>query len=317
MNKRNIGLSELNIAPWMLGGNVFGWTIGAEQSFHVLDAFTSAGFNSIDTADAYSTWVPGNQGGESETIIGQWFQKRKNRSGIILATKVGSTMPRSPKKILKKAYILKAVEDSLRRLQTDYIDLYQSHYDDPETPVEETLEAYWTLIKSGKVRYIGASNFSPGRLVESINTSKTLHLPGYVSLQPQYNLYDRADYEANYAKICQEQQLGVIPYYSLASGFLSGKYRDKADLDKSKRGSGIDKYLDNRGFSILQAMDEVAERHHCSLAAIALAWLMARPGITAPIASATKVEQVKQLAKAATIKLSGAELELLNNASAY
>ncbi len=318
MEKRKIGDSDLSIAPLVFGGNVFGWTIDEQTSFTLLNAFVDHGLNCIDTADVYSRWAPGNQGGESETIIGKWLKKTGKRNDVIIATKIGSSMTANDsRKNLSKAYILKGVEDSLRRLQTDHIDLYQSHYDDQDTAVQETLEAYDQLIKDGKVRYIGASNFSPERLKESLQTSERTGLPSYVSLQPEYNLYDREGYEKDLEAICKEHGLGVITYYSLASGFLSGKYRSESDLNKSKRGQGIKKYLNDRGQRILGALDELSREHDASSAAISLAWVMARPTVTAPIASATSVEQLKELARSVEIKLSTEDIAKLDQASAY
>jgi aryl-alcohol dehydrogenase-like predicted oxidoreductase len=316
MEKRKLGNSGLELTPLAFGGNVFGWTIDEKTSFEILDAFTEAGFNFIDTADVYSRWKPGNQGGESETIIGNWLKKRGNRDQILIATKVGADMGQGEKS-LTKAYILKAVEDSLKRLQTDYIDLYQSHYDDPETPVEETLEAYAELVKAGKVRVIGASNFSPERLGEALKASREKGLPRYESLQPEYNLYARENFERTLEPLCLENNIGVIPYFSLASGFLTGKYRSEADLNKSPRGGGIGKYLNERGFRILKALDEVAANHTATPAQVALSWLLHRPGITAPIASATSVSQLKDLIHATELKLEPTDLEKLNDASAY
>jgi len=315
MKKRKLGNSGLEVAPWAFGGNVFGWTVDAPKAFELLDAFVAAGFNLIDTADIYSKWVPGNHGGESETIIGQWLKRSGNRKKVVLATKVG--MEIGPKKKgLAKSYILRAAEDSLRRLQTDYIDLYQSHKDDPTAPLAETLEAYAQLIQQGKVRAIGASNYSAERLAEALRVSERHGLPRYESLQPQYNLYDRADYEKKLEPLCREKGLGVITYYSLASGFLTGKYRSAADLTKGPRGAGIKAYLNDRGLRILRALDEVAGGLGSTPARVALAWLIARPGITAPIASATSLEQLKDLAKAAVLKLDASAIRLLDQASA-
>lgn len=299
----------------MLGGNVFGWTLDEAASFRVLDAYVDAGLNFIDTADIYSTWVPGHAGGESETIIGNWLKASGKRPKIVLATKVGMQMG-SGKKGLKKAYILEAVEDSLRRLRTDFIDLYQSHQDDPETPLEETLDAFAQLIKQGKVRAIGASNYGAARLVEALRVSERNGLPRYESLQPKYNLCERGEYEADLEPLARKEGLGVIPYYGLASGFLTGKYRSEADLSKSVRGAGVKKYLNPKGFAILAALDEAARKFNATPGKVALAWLMARPGITAPIASATSVEQVKDLAGAAELELDAASLEALDRASA-
>ncbi|XWW44255.1 aldo/keto reductase [Fibrella sp. USSR17] len=314
MEQRTIGSSTLSVAPLAFGGNVFGWTANEATSYQLLDAFVDTGFNLIDTADVYSHWVPGNQGGESETIIGKWLKKTGKRDQIVLATKLGSKMA-PDKKGLSKAYVAQAVEDSLRRLQTDYIDLYQSHYDDLDTPIEETLDGFSQLIKAGKVRFIGASNFTPDRLRESMELSATQGYPAYQSLQPEYNLYDRETYEQQYEPIVKQYGLGVINYYALASGFLTGKYRSEADLSKSPRGQGVKKYLNDRGFRILKALDEVAEQYSATPAQISLAWLMAHPGITAPIASATSVEQLHDIAKAAELKLDEAAISQLTTAS--
>ncbi|HJQ26824.1 MAG TPA: aldo/keto reductase [Blastocatellia bacterium] len=315
MEKRQLGNSGLAVAPLAFGGNVFGWTVDEPTSFQLLDAFVAAGFDFIDTADLYSRWKPGNQGGESETIIGNWMRERGNRDRVIVATKLGIDMGEG-KKGLSRAYIMRAVEDSLARLQTDYIDLYQSHIDDTETPLEETLSAYARLIEQGKVRAIGASNYSGKRLAEALAVSRELGLPRYESLQPNYNLYDRAEYEADMEPVCLEHNIGVISYYSLASGFLTGKYRSEADLSKSVRGQGLKKYLDERGFRILRALDEVAEPYDSTPARVALAWLIARPSITAPIASATSLDQLEDLTAAAHLKLDQAAIEKLNQASA-
>ncbi len=317
MKKRSLGKSGIQVAPLAFGGNVFGWTVDQKASFDLLDAFVDLGFALVDTANMYSTWAPGNQGGESETIIGRWLKATGKRDQIVLATKVGMEMGDGSKG-LKKAYILKSAEDSLKRLQTDYIDLYQSHRDDPETPLDETLSAYQTLIEQGKVRAIGASNYDAGRLKEALEVSKTPNLPAYISLQPEYNLYDRGGFEESLEKLCLEEELGVICYYSLASGFLSGKYRSEADLGKSARGGGIGKkYLNERGWRILAALDETAAAHQTVPAVIALAWLMQRAAVTAPIASATSVAQLTELAKAADVSLTEEEKEKLDLASAY
>jgi aryl-alcohol dehydrogenase-like predicted oxidoreductase len=312
---RKLGNSGLDVSPLMLGGNVFGWTVDEPSGFKILDAFVDAGLNFIDTADIYSTWVPGHTGGESETIIGNWLKRSGKRSRIVLATKVGMQMPAG--KGLKKSYILQAAEDSLRRLQTDHIDHYQSHEDDPSTPLEETLEAYAELIKQGKVRAIGASNYSADRLAESLKVSKQHGLPSYQSLQPKYNLYDREEYEAALEPLILKEGIGVIPYYGLAAGFLTGKYRSESDANKSARGGGvIKKYLNERGLRILAALDQVAKSHRSTPGKVALAWLIARPGITAPIASATSVEQVHDLVGATQLELDRASIEVLNQASA-
>jgi aryl-alcohol dehydrogenase-like predicted oxidoreductase len=315
MKKRKLGNSGLEVSPLALGGNVFGWTVDEPAAFAILDAFVAAGFNLIDTADTYSRWVTGNKGGESETIIGKWLRKSGKRDQVVIATKVGSDMGPG-KKGLSKTYIRRAVEDSLDRLQTDNIDLYQAHRDDPDTPLEETLEAYSQLIREGKVRAIGASNYSAERLSEALRISRQQGYPGYQSLQPRYNLYDRADYERSLEPLCREKGLGVITYYSLASGFLTGKYRSDQDLSKSIRGQGVKIYLNERGFRILKALDEVAKQQHTAPASVALAWLLARPGITAPIASATSVEQLNDLVQATKLELDQASIELLNRASA-
>jgi len=311
-----LGKSGLEVAPLAFGGNVFGWTVDESTSFKLLDNFVAAGFNLIDTADVYSYWVPGNHGGESETIIGNWLKSSGDRKRVVIATKVGMEMG-PDKKGLSRSYIFKAVEGSLRRLQTDYIDLYQSHTDDPETPIEETLEAYSELIKQGKVRAIGASNFTAERLKESIRLSEEKGLPRYESLQPLYNLYERADYETNLEPVCVEEGIGVIPYFALASGFLTGKYRREADLSKSPRGQGVKKYLDERGMRILDALDRVAKQHKSTPTRVALAWLIARPSITAPIASATKLEQLNDLIEGANLILDAESMEILNQASEY
>ena len=316
MKKRQLGKSGLSVSPLAFGGNVFGWTVDEPTSFKLLDAFFSAGFDFIDTADVYSRWAPGNKGGESETILGKWMKQRGNRDKTIIATKVGMEMG-PDKKGLSKSYIVGAVEDSLRRLQTDYIDLYQSHEDDRQTPLEETLEAFAQLVEQGKVRAIGASNYSAERLAEALKISEQQKLPRYESLQPLYNLYDRADYEKELEPICLEKGLGVISYYSLASGFLTGKYRAEEDLSKSVRGRGVKKYLDERGFRILKALDEVAKQHDSTPARVALAWLVARPGITAPIVSATSLEQLNDLVEATRLELEQSSIELLNRASAW
>jgi aryl-alcohol dehydrogenase-like predicted oxidoreductase len=316
MKKRQLGQSSIEVAPLMLGGNVFGWTADEATSFKILDAFVAAGLNFIDTADSYSTWVPGHQGGESETIIGNWFKRSGKRDKVVIATKVGSEIPGQGKG-LSKAWIMRQVEASLKRLQTDRLDLYQSHRDDPATPVEETLEAYAQLIQQGKVRLIGCSNFTAERTKESLTASRKHGWPKYESLQPHYNLYERAAYETTLEPLALQEKLGVIPYYSLASGFLTGKYRSQDDLKKSQRGQSTKKYLNDRGFRILQALDQVAERHQIKPAQVALAWLMARPTITAPIASATSVEQFNELAQATQLELDREAMEKLNRASSY
>lgn len=315
MEKRILGKTDLNIAPIVFGGNVFGWTIDEQKSFEILDQFVESGFNFIDTADVYSRWVPGNKGGESETIIGNWLKKNNKRREVIIATKVGSDMGNG--KSLKKDYIINQVEHSLSRLQTDYIDLYFSHFDDETTPVEETLSAYETLIKEGKVRWIGASNFSAERLKESLLFSASNNLPRYEVYQPGYNLFDRQEFEQDHEKICTEHGLGVVTYYSLASGFLTGKYRSEDDLKKSQRGGGVKKFLNDRGFRILSALDQVAETHGVEQASVALSWLINHPSITAPIASVTDLSQLKSFTEAANLNLSSEYISLLNEASSY
>jgi aryl-alcohol dehydrogenase-like predicted oxidoreductase len=315
MKKRKLGNSGLEVYPLAFGGNVFGWTADETISFRLLDAFVAAGFNLIDTADTYSRWVAGHNGGESETIIGKWLQRSGKRKKVIIATKVGKEMGPN-KKGLSKSYIFQAVEDSLQRLQTDYIDLYQSHDDDAETPMEETLQAYGQLIKDGKVRAIGASNFSAKRLAEALQVSEQNGFPRYQSLQPLFNLYDRADYEKELEPLCREKGLGVISYFSLASGFLTGKYRSEADLANRARADMVKKYLNARGYRILDALERVARQHKVTPAAAALAWLIARPTVTAPIASATSLEQLKQLIEAATLVFDPSSIALLDQASA-
>ena len=310
---RELGHSGLHLAPLVLGGNVFGWTADETTSFAVLDAFVAGGGNAIDTADVYSAWVPGHAGGgQSETVIGKWLKQRSRRDDVLIFTKVGMELG-PDKKGLSKARVKQALEDSLRRLQTDYVDLYQSHKDDTTLPVSEPLEAYADLIKEGKVRAIGASNFKPERLQDALDAAQG-GLPRYQSLQPEYNLYDRDTFENEDLKVVQANDLGVIPYFGLASGFLTGKYRSEADLKQSQRGGGIGpKYLNDKGFKLLKALDAVAGRHGVSQAQVALAWLMQAPGITAPIASATKVEQVQELLKAMDVQLTPedvAELQL-------
>jgi aryl-alcohol dehydrogenase-like predicted oxidoreductase len=316
MKTRKLGGSGLEVSPICLGGNVFGWTADEPASFAILDAFVGAGFNFVDTADVYSRWAPGHKGGESETVLGNWFKRSGNRKKVILATKVGIEMT-PEKKGLSKANILREVEESLQRLQTDYIDLYQSHIDDASVPLDETLGAYDQLIKQGKVRAIGASNYSAERLAEAVKVSKQNGLPRYECLQPHYNLYERAGYEKELEPVCEKEGIGVIPYFALASGFLTGKYRSEGDLAKGPRGQMVKKYLDDRGFRILAALDEVAGKLHSTPGKVAIAWLMARPSITAPIASATSVEQLKDLVAAANLQLDADSIGTLNQASAY
>ena len=315
MEKRKLGNTGFEVAPLALGGNVFGWTADEAMSFRLLDAFVEAGFNLIDTADSYSRWVTGHEGGESETIIGRWIARRGHHEDVIIATKVGSDMGEGHK-ILRKDYILKAAEASMARLQVDCIDLYQSHWDDENTPLEEVLRAYEQLIRDGKVRAIGASNLSAARLKEALDVSASRHLPRYETLQPHYNLYERASFEGELQDFCVREHIGVITYFSLASGFLTGKYRSEADFGKSARGPGMKKFLNPRGIKILDALDDVAKRYDATPAQISLAWLMARPGVTAPIASATNVGQLSEILRAAAIKLDAATTQKLDAASA-
>jgi aryl-alcohol dehydrogenase-like predicted oxidoreductase len=314
MEKRALGQSSLMVPPITFGCNVFGWTADEKTSFALLDACVGAGFNFLDTADVYSRWHPGNSGGDSETIIGNWLKARGNRDKIILATKLGIEMAPG-KKGLSRAYMQTAVEDSLRRLQTDHIDLYQSHRDDPETPIEETLSAYASLIKQGKVREIGASNFSAARFAESLKISTENALPRYQSLQPRYSLVERAEFEGPLEDLCLAEKIGVIGYYALASGFLTGKYRSRADMAGRPRGPGVEKYLNDYGFGVLQALAEVAAVYQAKPGQIALAWLIARPSVTAPIASATNLEQLAELVEAAEIELDAESIQKLDAAS--
>jgi aryl-alcohol dehydrogenase-like predicted oxidoreductase len=307
-------IDSLEVSNLCLGGNVFGWTIDEATSFQILDAFVNGGGTFIDTADIYSRWAPGHQGGESEKIIGKWLSQRKNRSRLVIATKVGMDMGDN-KKGLAAPYILSAVEDSLKRLQTDFIDLYISHRADESTPIESTLEAYERLQRQGKIRVIGASNYSGSRLQNALDVSSARSLPAYRSLQPHYNLYDRAEFEKDLLAVCQKNNLAVTPYFSLASGFLTGKYRNTADLKKSQRGGGMEKYLNERGTRILAALDLVAKEHQSSPATVAIAWLMSRPFITAPIASATSLAQMESLLAASRLHLSPASIDILNRAS--
>ena len=314
MKKRQLGRSKLHIAPLVFGGNIFGWTVNETDSHRLLDAFIDSGFNAIDTSNVYSTWVPSHQGGESEAIIGSWLKQRKGRQKIIIATKVGKKMGDGSKG-LSKANIVMSAEDSLRRLRTDYIDLYQSHDDDETVEQSESLEAYLTLIGQGKVRVIGASNFTATRLSGTLDLSVRESLPRYESMQPCYNLYDRWEYEGDLQDVCVKRRVGVICYFSLASGFLTGKYRSKHDLQGKARGEDVERYLDSRGQRILRVLDQVAERHAATPAQIALAWLLTRPGITAPIASATNLDQLAQLSGAARLCLDENSLRQLTEAS--
>ena len=313
MEMRKLGRSGLEIAPLMFGGNVLGWTADEAMSFKLLDGFVGGGLNAIDTADVYSRWVPGHKGGESEIVLGRWLKARGNRDKVIVATKVGNEMAGAGKG-LSKAYILQAVEASLQRLQTDYIDLYQSHIDDG-TPLEETLGAYQTLIEQGKVRAIGASNHTAARMSEAVGISAAKKLPRFETLQPHYNLYERTDYERDLEPLVLKEKIGVIPYYALASGFLTGKYRSEADLKKSPRGGGVKKMLNERGLRILVALDKVAAGLKSTPAQVALAWLIARPSITAPIASATNLDQLKDLIAAVHLKLDADAIKTLDTAS--
>lgn len=315
MNMRPLGRSGIEVGPLALGGNVFGWTIDEAASFRVLDAFVVSGLNLIDTADVYSVWVPGHTGGESEAIIGKWFKKSGARGRVVIATKVGIEI--AGEKGLSRGHILKSAERSLNRLQTDTIDLYQAHQDDPDTPLEETLGAFGELVAQKKVRAIGASNYSAARLAEALRVSREKGLPRYESLQPNYNLVDRAGYEAELEPLCAREGLGVIPYYSLAAGFLTGKYRTAADLAKSARGAKVGKsYLNERGLRVLAAVDAVAADLKASPAQVALAWLMARPSISAPIASATTPAQLDELVGAARLTLGADAVAKLDSASA-
>ncbi len=313
MEKRILGTTGIKVSPIAIGSNVFGWTVDESQSQRLLDDFVERGLTFIDTADVYSAWVPGNKGGESETIIGNWLKSRGNRSELVIATKVGSEV--DGKKGLSRTHIFEAVEASLRRLQTDYIDLYQAHYPDPSTPIEETLEAFEQLIKEGKIRAIGASNYSPAQLTEALEASKRTGLTSYATFQPEYNLYDRAGFEKDFEQICLDNDLAVINYYALASGFLTGKYRSEADFGKSQRGGGMKKYVNDRGLRILDALDEVAHYYDTKPAVVALAWLLAKPVITAPIASATKSEQIEDMARATELELTSENIEFLDAAS--
>lgn len=317
MTPRSLGTTGFAIAPIVFGGNVFGWTIDEKTSFDVLDAFVDHGFDAIDTADVYSAWAPGNKGGESEKIIGNWLKNRPGvRQKVKIFTKVGSDLGSPGKKGLSKKWILQAVEDSLSRLGIERIDLYFSHWPDPETPYEETLSAYETLLEAGKIRAVGASNLDATQLAQSLKVAQQFSLPRYQVLQPEYNLYDRQAFDGDLRDLCIANDIGVVTYYSLASGFLSGKYRSQADLAQSKRGEGVAKYLTPRGTRILAALDKIAESHDAQDAEIALAWLIARKGVTAPIASATKRSHVESFARAASLILSLDEIKELDAVSA-
>ncbi len=314
MERRKLGNTGFNVAPLALGGNVFGWTADEPMSFRLLDAFVAAGFNLIDTADSYSRWVTGHKGGESETILGRWIARRGRHDDVIIATKVGSEMGQGHK-VLRKSYILQAVEASLSRLQVDCIDLYQSHWDDENTQFEEVLGAYEQLLRQGKVKAIGASNLSAARLAEALEVSKSHRLPRYETLQPHYNLYERASFEGELQALCVRENIGVITYFSLAAGFLTGKYRSESDFTKSARGPGMAKFLNPRGMKILDALDQVGRRYDATPAQIALAWLIARPGVTAPIASATNLDQLTEILRATEMKLDNEAMAILNRAS--
>jgi aryl-alcohol dehydrogenase-like predicted oxidoreductase len=314
MEKRRLGKSGIEIAPVALGGNVFGWTADETTSHRLLDAFVDAGFSFIDTADVYSRWAPGNKGGESETVIGNWLKKdRSKRDKIVLATKCGMALP---SRALSRSHIVESVDASLKRLNTDRIDLFQSHKDDPDTPQEETLSTYAELVKAGKIGAIGASNFEAPRLAEAAKLARDKGLPRYESLQPHYNLMERGLFEGALENECLKEGIGVIPYYSLASGFLSGKYRSEADLGKSKRGAGVKKYLNDKGLAVLKALDAAARKHSASDTQVALAWLMQRKSITAPIVSATSLDQLKELVAAPRIKLDADSVAAIDKASA-
>jgi aryl-alcohol dehydrogenase-like predicted oxidoreductase len=316
MEKRELGNSGIKVHPFAFGGNVFGWTADEKRSFELLDALVDSGLELIDTADVYSAWVPGNKGGESEAIIGDWLKKHGKRDKVIIATKVGKPMG-DGKQGLSKKYITEAVEASLKRLQIDHIDLYQSHDDDKNTPLAETLETFTNLMKQGKVRAIGASNYTAARLKEALKVSSDNGLARYETLQPEYNLYDREGYEKELEPLCRENNIGVITYYSLASGFLSGKYRTESDLSKSQRGGGVKRYMNERGKRILAALDEVAAHYKTTPATVAVAWVIARPGITAPIASATSVKQLQEITQAVHLNLDNKAIDLLTKASDY
>lgn len=315
MQKRKLGNSDLLVTPIAFGGNVFGWTANEKTSFDILSKFTESGFNLIDTADVYSRWASG-VGGESETIIGKWHKQKNNRSKIIIASKGGMDMGQGKTDVTKK-YLISACEKSLKRLQTDYIDLYQTHKDDESVPVEEALEAYAQLIKEGKVRYVGASNFTPARLTAALNASEKNGLPRYVTLQPLYNLCEREVFEKELEPLCVKNNIAVLNYFALAIGFLTGKYRSKADLSKSIRGDRVEQYLNPKGLGILKALDEVAANHSSTCASIAIAWLLHRPSIAAPIASATNLQQLDSLIKSVEIKLSPHEISLLAEVSKW
>jgi len=312
MEKIKLEDTDIEIGPLIFGGNVFGWTVDEKEAFSLLDQFFEKGFNCIDTADSYSAWAPGNKGGESETIIGNWMKARRNRNQIVISTKVGDKISENKKRLSKK-YILAAAEESLKRLQIGHIDLYQTHKDDPSTPIEETLQAYQQLMDEGKIGYIGVSNLSPERIEESLKISREKNLPGYQTLQPKYNLYDR-EFETKYAGLVQRNNMSVITYSSLASGFLSGKYHSEKDFSKSARGKGMEKYLNKKGNTLLKVLEEISETYNSSPAAISLAWLIKNPLVTAPIVSATNKKQLEEIMQAVELNLSHEDMEKLNAA---
>jgi aryl-alcohol dehydrogenase-like predicted oxidoreductase len=314
VEKRKLGAAGPEVPVICAGGNVYGWTLPEADAFRQFDQALDLGLNFIDTADVYSRWAPGHEGGESETIIGKWFAKSGRRKEVILATKVGMDMG-AGRKGLKPDYIRQAVEASLKRLQTDYIDLYQAHSDDADTPLEETLKAFDDLVKAGKVRYIGASNYTGARLAEALETSRKNNLTSYVSLQPHYNLVEREKFETDLLPVVQKYHLGVIPYFSLAAGFLSGKYRSKQDAEKAARGAMVQKYMNDWGFGVIAVLNEIANAKGSTPARVALAWLIAQPGVTAPIASATNDKQLNDLAEAAKLKLDSESIQKLSEAS--
>lgn len=316
MMRKRLGTTDLHVSPLMFGGNVLGWTADEQTSFELLDAWLDAGFNFVDTANNYSIWASGHVGGESETVIGKWLKSRGNRDRVIIATKVGMEIT-PEQKGLRREYILRSADESLQKLQTDYIDLYQSHIDDPNTPLEETLEAYSRLVAAGKVRVIGASNYKADRLAAALQVSRDHGFPVYQTLQPLYNLYDRQDFEDNLAPLCLQENLGVIPYAALSGGFLSGKYRTDADRSKSPRGGRMDKRMNERGFLILDALDKVAADYKVAPATIAIAWVMSRPAVTAPIVSATGLHQLSEVIAAAELPLDIPAIEFLSHSSRW
>lgn len=313
MKNQKLKGTDLSIPPIVFGGNVFGWTLDEKPSFEMLDKIFESGLTAIDTADSYSHWAPGNSGGESETILGKWFKKRGNRENIVLSTKVGSN-PGKEGRNVSKEYIIKAAEDSLRRLQTDHIDLYFTHWDNEATPVEETLEAYQQLLKQGKIRNIGASNLSPERIKESLAAADQNGLPKYQVLQPEYSLMERDKFETQYRDIVKEKDLGVTSYFSLASGFLTGKYRKESDITGARKDM-VENYFNEKGKKILETLDQISKEHSVSNAAVALRWIIQRPHISAPIASATKPEHLKAFEEATQLELSEEEMERLNGVS--